>query len=495
MIVSYLDYTGTELYADGTETEWVAWMDSGVYDDRAKFAKDTNFGGTIEWAIDLDDFVPAGDPIDVDPEDDDTLGACNGDYATLEDLVNDIDNVDYWCGPQYLLFILQRELQSAHKRYDEIMSDGYDGYFHVYADYLVSTSVEALSKWMFDNGKEYFDCDITEELACCTSCEFEHVSCNHCIEKCKIESPYDDGHEWRNVSQPCPPDYSEAGIGKQKYRSIDWSLRKDAEEDFWASVTADIGAPQEKLPLVPAQRIVGSQLSNGCAREFGFNNGNMSPGCYHENHWWNAPAVRDFHSEDVTNPKETVQKALDRSKGLISDLAALSLEVKSGTYLGDPLDLVDAVAMPVYMIQEGLQYMEKVVEMAKEIKEAEKKAFIINLLSALLFVIPVLGETIGALGLTAMGRALVTIGELGNTGLGIYSVVDNPKAAPLFIFGLILSAKGIRDANNVRQAAKARRGMAAEDIFNFSKQVAERLEEVAKITAKGKGKQMCVRFA
>ena len=92
------------------ETEWVAWMDNNVRDDRVDFAKGTNFGGTIEWAIDLEDFVSTGDPIDVDDSDDDVLPACDGHYDTLDDLIKDEDNVDYWCAPQYLLDILGREL-------------------------------------------------------------------------------------------------------------------------------------------------------------------------------------------------------------------------------------------------------------------------------------------------------------------------------------------------------------------------------------------------
>ncbi|UNI18137.1 hypothetical protein JDV02_004426 [Purpureocillium takamizusanense] len=377
----------------------------------------------------------------------------------------------------------------------------------------------AASDFMFDHGKEYFKCNIREVVTCCTGCKsIPDYSCTQCLPpgECKITSPYDDALRLiHSTIEECPPDYSKAGMGPAKYRDIQWTLKEGKEDDFWAEIQAEVGIPKKKMPLSETgQYIYGFVTNSGCyySRRDDANatlgdahdddgdgdevmsgdrlvGRNVKKNCMGKGYWTGAPNVDGRVSEDdVTNPKDTVKKALDKSSGLVSDLASLALEVKSGMYKGDAADLVDAVAMPIYMIREGLDYMDTVVDMAKEIKEAEKKTLIVSLLSAVLFVVPALGEAIGTLGLASLGRALVAIGELGNTSLGIYSVVDNPKAAPIFIFGLVLSAKGVRDSNDVVKAAKARRAMPHQDIVGFSTKIAERLAQVDKVMSKGKGR-------
>lgn len=226
-------------------------------------------------------------------------------------------------------------------------------------------------------------------------------------------------------------------------------------------------------------------LSNSCARQSGFEGiENMDEACYHTGFWYDAPAPKDFEESDVANPKEPVEKAIGDTSLLIDSLAATLFEVQSGMYEEWAEDVVDAVMMPALIIQESLDLMEDVVEMAKEIREAEKKAFILNLISALLFILPAAGSALSSIGLSSFGRAIVYLSEAGNIGMGAYGIATTPESAPLSIFGWILSGRSIRDASRTRKAAKARRDMPAQDIADFSNVIAQRLERVDLVSKK-----------
>ncbi|KAJ3528112.1 hypothetical protein NM208_g10365 [Fusarium decemcellulare] len=161
----------------------------------------------------------------------------------------------------------------------------------------------------------------------------------------------------------------------------------------------------------------------------------------------------------------------------------------------DPEDIVDSVSMAILLIRDSIEFMEEVVKMGKEIEEANKKAFILNLLSALFLVVSFGGSTLAAAGLTSLGRAFVVIGEGASIGMGIYDMVGTPESIPLNIFGILISVKGIRDVNNARRAAKARRSMPNADIARISTRVATNLDQISLVSRRGARGKLCVRFA
>ncbi|KAF7550314.1 hypothetical protein G7Z17_g5812 [Cylindrodendrum hubeiense] len=440
-----------------------------------------------DGSSDDDDDDSSGDHTDYipDPSDDNPLPSCtdSASYTTFDEIEAHAGSIDMWCGPQYSITILLQLLKDTLDRYDEIMADGYDHYFNVYSEYVVGNAYSVLQNYMLDHGDEFFDCKITEEYTCCNTCKFEDISCQWCAEECDIDSPYDDGHGWGNFSEPCPPDYSERGMNDNDEKTIFWTLRDDTKDDFWTDVTAEVGAPENRLPITARQQI--GTLSSSCAREAVFNGEDkMSKSCYYTKFWYNAPTVDGFVEDDVVNPKETVGQALANTQPLIDQLSASLFEIMAFTWEADPEDIVDSVAMSIFLIRDSVDLMEEVVEMAKELEEADKKSLILNLLSALFFVIPALGSTLASLGLTTLGRAFVWIGEGANIGMGIYDMVGNPNAIPLDIFGIILSVKGIRDVGNARKAATARRGMSDVDISAISTKVAKNLDQISMLTPK-----------
>ncbi|KAK1842567.1 killer toxin subunits alpha beta [Colletotrichum chrysophilum] len=203
-------------------------------------------------------------------EDDDTSGGSGGDhtpyvpnpkndnplptssdaskYTTIEQLEAKAGLIDLWCGPQYTITILLQIPQDSFARYDEIMASGYYKYFKIHADYLVSNAWSALRNFMLIHSDEYFNCKITEETTCCNG-------------------------------------------------------------DFWDAAAAEVGAPREKMSIVKLQSV--GMLDSSCSIDSVYNGiEHMTASCYYRNFWFDATQVDGFNTDDVTNPKTILNKAL-----------------------------------------------------------------------------------------------------------------------------------------------------------------------------------------
>lgn len=282
-----------------------------------------------------------------------------------------------------------------------------------------------------------------------------------------------------------PPDLE----GEYTAQSIFWSLQPDREQAFWDAVTAEVPAPREKIVFQPTTPLPFQQdvdfvcATQGVwAKEF----------CQRHGWWFNAPAVLGLTVGDIVNPKDTVSKALNSATGILPALWVAEAEIRAFQYNGSGEDVVDAAALPVFMVQEAVEHMRDVVSMGREIEEQEKKLFIATLLMAIFFVIPLLGEGLGALGMGTLGRVFAALGELGDIGQDIYGIVDDPKSAPLAIFGLIAGGAGLLDAVSVRKAAEIRRGMSPDDIAKLGSSLKTKMDQVEQVVNKNAGKKVCI---
>jgi chitinase len=111
--------------------KWVAYM----YDDTRAARKATysgyNFLGTVEWAIDLEEFTG-------DIDDDFTWDCPNAaDYSDLDDISSD-SSIPTSCLNYYIMYVMAQNLTSSLQTYTNIMADGYTKQFTAY-----STAVEA----------------------------------------------------------------------------------------------------------------------------------------------------------------------------------------------------------------------------------------------------------------------------------------------------------------------------------------------------------------
>jgi hypothetical protein len=124
-------------------------------------------------------------------------------------------------------------------------------------------------------------------------------------------------------------------------------------------------------------------------------------------------------------------------------------------------DLVDATSIPSYSAVEAVESMEKIVEKADDIQKQEREEMILNFIMGILFFIPVAGEAAGAAGLTAIRSMLRLIGAVGDAGMLVHDLVENPENAFVTIFSYLAGAGVGR--GGFKDAAGARRGMSSKE--------------------------------
>jgi hypothetical protein len=113
-------------------------------------------------------------------------------------------------------------------------------------------------------------------------------------------------------------------------------------------------------------------------------------------------------------------------------------------------------------MEEAVKNMDKIVEKAGEIKEAERKELILNFISGLLFFVPFVGSAVGSVGLSSLRSILSLIGAAGETGLLVYGIVEDPDSALMAVLGLLAGAGVGR--GGFRDAADARRSMSSTEM-------------------------------
>lgn len=433
------------------------------------------------------------DPYTPDPNDDMPLPTCPFTPTTIDE----IQNLDYNnklppnCVPKYMLSVFLNITDFSRKKYDEIMSDHYDHYFEVYADYLVENSGQVLMDFMYDHGNEYYDCQIWQEYPCCTSCDYQGVSCSGCLEVCNIESGYDNGDEWHLRDQPCPPDYSQRnGIDNRYEQSIIWSFKNNsAEDEFYGAAETEVGAPRKRFEIADHQQTdwfersgyVDDEGAGECIleyRKFGWDG--MTERCQYTQFWSNAPVITGFESDDVSNPKDIVEKVLQNITDIFPAMGEVTYATIADEYDGDPHDLVDALVLQVLTLQAAVGFMENILKMGEKIEEEQKKEFIINLISSILVVVSLGGEALVEEGVVAvLGRMLVYTAEGGQAAIGLMEAIEDPQSTPLAIFGIMQSVNAIRDVSEVAKAAKLRRTMTRDDIAKFNEDVANYMTKVS----------------
>ncbi|KAH8892724.1 glycoside hydrolase, partial [Thozetella sp. PMI_491] len=514
------------------DTEWVAYMSPTTKDTRRKLWQRFNFAGTIDWAVDLQAYTTDDELLDDDwdydfeyPDAPDALSGgtpessikCDNSktYATLDDVAND-NSVSVECKPRYILGVLANNLTKAMSHYDDLMKDGYDKKFGTYADAVVKGARKTVDKFMREHGNDYFSCTVTEMTLCCDKCKTQapgfpgactycfdgDCTCNPASEKCEHSAtkrgleftyalnetldgalyerdrpPPGEGLEskniiYKNYSEPCPPDYSKRGLGQGDpiADTVWWSLNSDKRDNFFADIYSATGISEENIKFTDVSNSPGDECLHG----------------WEECHWHNwdmGIAVPDhYEKDDVLNPKDTASKAHDNLKDAPSQVTDVLGQIKQDKYGGSAEDVVDAISIPLFMLEEALENMDQVVEVADEIDEAKRKAIIFAFLSALLFFIPIAGEIAGAIaGVAAIARIAALIGTLGDVAMDIYSLVDDPSNAPLAIFGLITGPLAIMDIAQIAKAARVKRGMATDDVKKLGDNVSAKVAKLDKI--------------
>jgi hypothetical protein len=133
-----------------------------------------NFAGTIDWAVDLQDFKDDGNMNGTNA--DDYLppgnlglsGSCPNSYKSLEDMAAD-NNIPSYCIAQYLLEFMHENFTESMKEYTDLINGGYDSKFDIYATAVAKGANSAVDGFMREHGNDYFTCVVTEETLCKTT--------------------------------------------------------------------------------------------------------------------------------------------------------------------------------------------------------------------------------------------------------------------------------------------------------------------------------------
>jgi chitinase len=506
-------------------------MTEDVKESRTKRWQDLNFAGIVDWAVDLAEYT--GD-------DGKTDGTCNKDEDSIDDCPDDetpghpwqacdspptghFDDlsdatINSWptaCAPQYTLQLLAGLLKDAMDNYTSIMEQHYDDKFKTYAKAVSGSANNQFHDFMMKHGNDYFTCEVVELSMCCSYCH----DCKYCfksdcytnrkrdiltldsgpeydlydeklvynsthpVKSLQLRGDYYPGMNkklvtcWKRTKEPCPPDYSKRGYGPTKpyEQSVYWTLDSSKADKFYADLLEETGVTKDKVGF-------GLHSNQDSCGGSGHKVGDGAD-CWNSGYEFAAPFPKNYSAVDVTNPKTLAEKGLSNSGNLPQQIADAIAEMQADAYMYDGFSLVDAVGLPIMMIVQGVESMSMVVQTADKIEEQERKAIILAFVSAILFFTPIAGEVLRTVAEAADIAAIITVlGAAGNAALDVYTIVDDPKNAPLAIVGLIMAPLALADVAVVTKAAQIRRGMSTQDIAKLGERVAQQMTKLRVVT-------------
>lgn len=437
----------------GELTTWAGWMSDETKKRRVDWIIDLNFGGTVDWALDLGTSYKGPKPEEGDQDAvfwDIPDNSCDPKKWPLAleqfDLAPEL--VPGPCRAMVLLKLLIDELGVATEAYEEA-SKGFDDKFKYYAEWVKDNINPSLETFMRGNGTEFMDCKWSSQSATVNK---------HGDGPC-TEMELDGGHG----SASSYPD-----------NSVTYTVRD--EEGFYKKLEEDTGILKDWIywkdkhsvpyPGCPCPQPPNCQVCGGDFYE-------------------NYPRAKDYDEIDVVNPKELLDEAVPSTENLEWAIIETYIEMTMGGLDADEDDVVTAFSMPVFMLQDAAKQIEEIKKIGGEVEEAKKKELILNIVSIVLVVIPFVGEATAALGgAVAIARAAFVIGEVGNVALSVYEIVDNPESAPFAILGIIGTAsairtKGVRKAFS--EAAGARRALSADKMKAFGEAFVKKDAQVQRI--------------
>lgn len=502
---------------------WVAYQSINTRTTRTSFYKSLNFGGTIDWAVDLLDFT--GDDGDETDPDTDTTGddeyplpdlSCSANYTTLDDIQADADKIPQMCAAIYTVQALQTIYTDAMTRFADLMKDGYDKKFKIYAGVVVDNAGDSMTQMIYENGTKYFDCTVTEMNFCCSHCQSSDHGCDYCrndtsgcTEFCNPKTGICSSKRdlftrlndvsgaslfarqtqnvpgYSNESEPCPPDYSKHGYGETDYdgtpmSSIYWNFQNDnTTAQFYADLYSQTAIPKNKTSIQTHTR-----NTNDCPPSAHLGDGNT---CWNIGVDYTMPYVHNYTESDVINPKDVVTAANANASDLLGQIGDVLDFMRAGLYDGDFMDVVDSISIPIMMINSSIAEMATIETVADKITKEKRLEIILSFFGAVLFLVPIAGELLGSVAeLAEIGEIVAAVGDVGNVAFDIYSVASDPSNAPLAIMSTIFDSFALLDVAKVTKASSIRRGMSDTDIAKLGDQVKPVLDVINSIKGKSK---------
>ncbi|KAK4503318.1 hypothetical protein PRZ48_006746 [Zasmidium cellare] len=362
-------------------------------------------------------------------------------YNSLDDIVND-PNIPKDCINQYLLSVLNITMSQALDDFHRIMDHGYSDQFNLYKSTVRDSAQGQFDKFVKD-GKlpQYFTC--------------------------AYSVPNDNKKTFHNETGDCPP--NQPADVKDKHPSYNtYYLVKD-HDVFCRDLLNDYGVDCSWMDWetnTPNQWCFGDDCQNY---------GNT----YGPNY--------DDWKFNLADPGDLIQRSLTNYSELRDWLEETTTEFIFDIALESSSDVVDGVTIPVFTLQEAVSQMSSVVGAAQSIQQKKddeaKKNLTINIASAVLLILPGIGEVAdAAVGVSAFARMATVIADAGNVALGVYDVVNDPANAPLAIASILLGgALAARDGSAWLKAATARRAMNQDAVMKLGTAISTNLGKVDRV--------------
>ncbi|KAM7211115.1 hypothetical protein V8F06_013511 [Rhypophila decipiens] len=140
------------------DLEWVSYMSDLNKEGRKVLYHSYGFGGSTDWAIDLQLFkgdATYDNPGDIDVE---PWKPCDKTYGNLDDIEKNKGSIPDHCMPAYVLDALANEMEKVIKDYDAVMRTDYDKKFGYFAKAIKQKWDNDLYNFYHDYTDEYFNC-------------------------------------------------------------------------------------------------------------------------------------------------------------------------------------------------------------------------------------------------------------------------------------------------------------------------------------------------
>jgi hypothetical protein len=389
------------------DNQWVAWLTPESYLARQKWYDDMNFGGSVDWAADLNRSYSSNGTGDLQESEEDwpSPEPCpDTSYSYLEGLQAGINSgaVPKRCIAQVTLETLISELDRAYDNYTKV-DNGYDEMFDYYVKYMEKLVPSVLEHAFM------FNTSITDNPNYALPKPGDGMHCEFLnIFSFSLHAYYGVG-PWRADAEPdfdCNYDgtgwnncFTQFSDSTRRRRTID-----DGSMDSSANTThSDLASRDEAEWALRLNNKDGYDKALAHAGmlpewvELGdFSLTRMNFDATLELYWtWyftGFPVKNE--SMKVQNPKSIVTKGLPNIPTLRSDMQKTKLEIIGGMYVGgDPRDAALAYAPTVFLMQQAVDGMKQAKEIGKqeEKDEAEderkrKENFIMLIVSVILIV-------------------------------------------------------------------------------------------------------------
>lgn len=396
--------------------------------------------------------------LDSDSEDDEDMsdwkapGACDGDYGSLEDIEAAAAQIPPHCMDKYLVNANIKSLNKALQTYKDTIHDGYDAKFAIYADQIKRLVPQQLRDVMRDAQKSgFWRCEETYTPdPCCSSCWMNACRgpCDH-SDNCENK-----GKARRRVD--CPAYIPEMPGMVSSYTETFYMLVD--EDGFYKHLMDRYGIDRSWVML--GDFTVG--VYSGCAYA-----GEHVKECMrdHDTFFRGLPMAGTVN---VVDPKQLIAPALDKNQALADTLGLMLPLAEWGAIQSETADLVDAASGTVFLTQSAVESMGQVVHVADEVAASERQQNIFFFISAVLMLIPGVGEILDAAALSAMATVIRTLVAYADAAFAVYSVVSAPPTDAaggiMAVFDLLTAAVGVRSPRDFADAAEKRRGLQDKDM-------------------------------